>query len=234
MIYMPSYGIGLTGPYGSYNTLDLYGRYMTYGTLNLTESSPPQSFIEPLTVDEMKDYLKVPSRSPAEPAEDLLIQSLIIGARAQAENAQGSDLVRKQWDLSLDYWLSDRVELPPTPLVSVDLFQYRESDGTVVPMVEGTDYIVDLSKQPGAVLAPYNVTWPTFTAWPSSAITIRFTSGYAPDDPYWDGDGAVVKHGMRLLVSHWYNLRLPAGSTVSEWPYMVSSCISFGSRSRVY
>jgi uncharacterized phiE125 gp8 family phage protein len=227
-------GYPASGPYGSYGNMLMWGAYVTYGTLQLTESSPPQSFVEPISLDEAKDFLKVPQRSPAEPAEDALIQGLIVAARSYAENEQGTDLVRKQWDLVFDYWMSYRIELPPGPLVSVDEVQYTDFKGKITLLAEGTDYIVDRSKQPGCILPPYNVMWPCFTPLPSSAIRVRFTSGYAPGDPYWNGDGAVVKHGMRYLISQWYNLRLAVGAPASEWPYTAAATLGFGARSRVY
>jgi len=86
---------------------------------------------------------------------------LITGAREQAEILQGRDLIRKQWDLSIDYWSQFSVFLR-APLISVDLAQYKTSAGVVTPMVENTDFIVDTNKQPGMVIPPYNKTWPIF------------------------------------------------------------------------
>jgi uncharacterized phiE125 gp8 family phage protein len=223
-----------TGPYGAYGGTWMWGAYVTYGTLALTVSSPPQSFVEPISLAEAQDFLKVPARSPSEPAEDALIQGLISAARSYAEREQGRDLVRKRWDLVFDYWMSYRIELPPVPLVSVDLMQYKDSHETVTAMVEGTDYIVDAQKAPACVMTPYNTMWPIFTPWPSSAILIRFSSGLSADDPYWLGDGQVVKAGMRYLISQWYNLRLLGGAPASEWPYTAAATLGFGRRERIY
>ena len=55
-MYPPFGGVGLYGPYGS---VSLYGSIVTYGTINLTETSPPQSFAEPLSIVEVKDYLRI-------------------------------------------------------------------------------------------------------------------------------------------------------------------------------
>ena len=66
---------------------------------------------------------------------------------------QGRTLSRKQWDLSLDYWPSYRIELRE-PLASVDLVRYRDSDGNYSMMTENTDYVVDTARQPGAIRAP--------------------------------------------------------------------------------
>jgi hypothetical protein len=104
-----------------------------------------------------------------------------MAARQQAEIAQGRDLVPKQYDLSFDYWTGYHLELG-SPLVSVDLVQYKDQAGTVTTMVENTDYIVDKAKRPGILAPPNNTIWPIFTPWPSSAILIRFTSGFTASD----------------------------------------------------
>jgi uncharacterized phiE125 gp8 family phage protein len=222
------------GPYGSYGNMLMWGAYVTYGTLALTKSSPPQTFIEPLTLAETKAYLKVPQRSPADPLEDAFISSLISAARSYAEREQGRDLVRKQWDLVFDYWMSYRIELPPVPLISVEQVQYTDYQGNVTTLAEGTDYMVDTSKQPGCILPPYNTMWPVFTPLPSSGILVRFSSGYDAADPWWAGDGQVVKEGMRYMVSQWYNVRLPAGAQASEWPLTAREALTFGARQRIY
>lgn len=230
------YPFGGVGPYGTYGNLGLYGALVSYGTLRLTVSSPPQSFDEPLTVTQLMRYMKLPESSPVDEGEQEFIGSLISAAREQAEILQNRDLVQKQFDLSMDYWPSYRLELR-TPAVSVDRLQYMDSNGDVTVMQEGpdADYIVDLSKQPGVVAPPYNATWPTFTPWPSSAILLRFTSGYSSADPFWSGPGARIKMGMRLLISAWYNNRLPferGVDAMSEYPYAVTSCLSYGALER--
>jgi uncharacterized phiE125 gp8 family phage protein len=224
------YPFGGVGPYGTYGNLGLYGALVAYGSLNLTDASPQQSFTEPLTADLVKSYLKVPLRDPPDSAEDDQINMFISGAREQAEILQGRDLVRKQWDLSMDYWPSYRLEMR-TPTISVDLLQYKDSNGALTTMVRDTDYIVDVAKQPAIVAPPYNSTWPIFTPWPSSAILLRFTSGYSSTDPFWLGPGARIKNGMLLLISAWYNNRLPFEKGIGaadEYPYAVTSCLSYG------
>jgi uncharacterized phiE125 gp8 family phage protein len=211
--------------------LGIYGGLQTYGSINLTETSPPQSFVEPLGLVEMKSYLSLP---PSWPEEDLILE-MISAARWQAEIAQNRELVRKQYDLSMDYWPSYRIELR-TPLVSVDLVRYQKSDGSFVTMAANTDYIVDLAKHPGIIAPTYNTTWPSFTPWPSSAILIRFTSGMASSDPFWSARGALIKKGMRLLISAWFNNRLPFEKgldAMSEYPYAVTSCLNYGAVPRV-
>ena len=211
-----------------------YGSFGAYGSLNLTETSPQQSWTEPLSLDEVKSYLKVPFRSPVDTDEDAELEQLITAAREQAEILQSRDLVQKQWDLAYDYWPSYRVELG-APLISVDLVQYRDNNGDLTQMTETNDYIVDGAKMPAIIVPPYNSMWPNFVPWPTSSILIRFTSGYALTHPWWSGPGARVKTGMKLLISAWYNNRLPFDKGVgaaAEYPYTVSACLTYGARVR--
>lgn len=222
--------------YGHNSDLGLYGAFDAYGTLNLTQNSPIQNFIEPLTVQEVFDYMRIPMAAE-DTAEYNLVQVFISAAREQAEIAQNKDLVVKQWDKTHDYWPSYRIETR-TPLVTVDLVQYTDSDGNITVMQPGTganQYAVDTSKQPGIITPPYNGVWPTFTPWPTSALLFRFTSGYANCDPFWRDAGARIKVGMKLLISAWYNNRMPfeiGAAAAEEYPYAVTSCLSYGAAVR--
>jgi uncharacterized phiE125 gp8 family phage protein len=223
-------GAGIYGPNGG-----LYGWLESYGTLSLTESSPPQSFVEPFTLDEVKSFLKLPQRSPTDPDEDALVTELISAARVQAEYMQGKDLIQKQWDLSMDFWLDYFIKLR-APLLSVDLFTLLDSTGATTTLVENTDYIVDTKKRPGLVAPPYNMMWNVFTPWPSSAILIRFTSGYNSNSVFWQADGRTIRTGMRLLINEWFTGRLPFDREFDprkELPYGVTAMLSQGTLKHV-
>jgi uncharacterized phiE125 gp8 family phage protein len=224
------YSYGQYGNYwGSY-----YGILAPYGTLRLTDSSPMQIPVEPCTVKEMRSYLKIPERMPADTDEDDYLSSLITSAREQAEILQGRDIVQKQWDLTFDYWTAYRIETR-APLQTVDLLQYIDSDGVEHTLEPTIDYFVDNSKQPGIVYPPYNGTWPTFTPQPSGAILLRFTSGYTPASQWWLHSGQRIKQGMKLLISSWYNNRMPFEKgldAAAEYPYAVTSCLTYGSMVR--
>lgn len=215
---------------------EAYGgrHFHEYGSLSLTESSPSQTFIEPLTVDQMKEYLSIPTEFEDERGDDE-ITLLIMGAREQAEILQNRDLVVKQFDLSMDRWLGYRIDLR-AQLISVDLVQYKDSTGTVTTLTENVDYVVDTARSPGAIVPMYGQFWPRFTPWPSSAILIRFTCGVLPGSAFWNDAGARLKRGMKLLISAWFDNHLPfeKGLTAaSEYPYAVTSCLSQGAVPRV-
>lgn len=189
------------------------------GTLRLTAGSPVA--IEPLTLTEMQAYLNVPVLSPADLEKDAEIEAMIVAAREQAEILQGRDLIEKQYDLTLDYFPPCEIELRDN-LASVDQLSYKDSAGVEHALTENTDYIVDAAKSPGIVLPVSS--WPSAALWPSSAVLVRFTVK-PPAVP------ELVKTGMKLLISAWFNGRLPfeiSPGAVQEYPYTVTACLSQG------
>ena len=151
------------------------------GSLNLTDSSPAQTFTEALTAGDVASFLRLSEDQIDLHAADL--NAMIPAAREIAEIFQGRDLVQKQWDLSLDYFYGcstvmgslgwfvaavsgggQFIELGQ-PLVSVDLVRYRDSAGTYSDLSENVDYIVDTRKQPGLIAPVYGKSWPSFTPW---------------------------------------------------------------------
>ncbi len=192
-------------------------------TLRPTTTETPQTFTEPLTLAEMQGFLGLPTLSPVDAVKDAEIEAFITGAREQAEILQGRDLVEKQYDLTLDAFPACEIELRDN-LKSVDLFTYKDSDGVMHTLVENADFIVDTAKSPGSVQPVYNGEWPSDTLWPSSAVLVRFTVK-PPEVPN------LVKVGMKLLISAWFNNKLPfelGASAVQEYPYTVTACLSSG------
>jgi hypothetical protein len=226
-----------------------------HGTTELTQASPAQQFVEPLTLSEIKNYLNIIETSPADTTQDDLLTSLIIAAREVAETAQNKDLIQKQWDMTMDlligydaiagaayplrfnsvynFGVGYELELR-FPLQSVELFQYTDKDGNITTLSETSDYIVD--KHRSWVVPPYNHIWPFFVPYPSSSVLIRYTSGYPLTHPFWANEGHRIKQGMRLLISAWFNGRLPwePGSTAHELPFAVTALLGSGSRIMVH
>ena len=187
------------------------------GVLTLTGS--PVTYTELLTASEVKEWLRVPDPSPADAAFDTEIDALIQAAREQAEYHQNRDLVPKQWDLLLDGFPGGSIELRQ-PLVSVDLVTYKDSDGTTTTLTETTGYIVDLKR--GLIMPAYGESWPSFTAWPTSAVTIRFTSGAAPPK--------LIEIGMLCLIEHWFTGK----GQIGDVPAGLISIFRYGAKEMVF
>lgn len=196
----------------------------TYGALELTVSSPAQSFVEPIDTRQVRTWLGLPETDPDED-HDLLLQSLISAARSVAEQYQHRELAVKQWDLRLDSFPTAEIVLRH-PLQSVDLVQYTDSAGDDTSLVVGTDYVVDIVR---SVLAPaYGVSWPTPNFYPSGAVLVRFTSGYPPSHAFWASQGVTILQGMRLLICDWHEHRIPMGEVpvTVEWLFNMGANVS--------
>lgn len=190
-----------------------------YGVLKLTVTSPVQTFAEPVTIEEMWAYLRLPVTSAPNLDETALLGGMISAARQFAEVYQGRDLVAKQYDLTLDSWRTP-IGLRDS-LSSVDSLSYVDSDGKVTPLTETTDYVVDNVR--GLVMLPDGGSWPGGALYPTSAITVRFT--VTPPTPE-----AMVLNGIRYLVAAWFEGRLPFNSSEGskELPFAVTAAFNAG------
>ena len=212
--------------------------------MNLTLLQDAQPSDEPLGIEDVRRFLVIDSGT-----ENADLQMMISAARLEAENENGRELAVKQFQLTLDRWPLNRNwtsfglrapqynERPYSfylgddgislldPLVSVSQVQYTQSDGTLVTLVANTDYIVDTFKHPGIICPTYGNQWPTGDLWPSSPIQIQFTAGFTPAQV-----PQTIKNAMLLLISEWYNNRLPfsAGRFISEVPFSVRSGFTSG------
>lgn len=204
----------------------------TYGSLILTEASPAQSFTEPLSLAQVRKYLRLTEASPSDSDEDELLNALISAARETAEIEQGRDLVEKQWDLALDDFTPEIILR--NPLQSVDLVKYKDSDGNWTTLTENTDYIVDTARD--LLTLPPDTEWPTFDAWTTSAVLIRFTSGYSASDIFWNDEGKRILQAMKMLCELWYDKRIAIANgqiAAVEIPYGITMLLRYGARNRV-
>ncbi len=202
-----------------------------YASLELTESSPEQTLTEVFDVATIRAFLGLPS--VPDPALDIELTGYITAAREVGEIFQGRDLCVKQWDMRMDHWYAgsgngsiySEITLRPS-LVSVDLVEYTNNNGVTSTAVEGTDYVLDRYRHPGVIMPPYGKTFPVFIPRPNSAVLIRFTSGWtAAKVPQ------LVKQGMQLLISGWFNNKIPfeiGAGTMMEYPMAVTHCLSYG------
>ena len=151
---------------------------------------------EPVSIGEVKIHLRLTDDT----TEDDMLLSLISAAREWCESYIGRALGVKTLELLLDdFPASDVLCLPCPPLVSVTSIKYRDSSGTETTM-SAADYIVDIDRDPGRVVLAYGKSWPSFTAYPSNPIRVRYVTGYAIVP-------LTIKQAMLLLIGHWYENR---------------------------
>lgn len=158
--------------------------------------------IEPITLDELVLHLKVDEETGY---ENDLIEAILKAAREHVEDITRRALLTQTWDYYLDDFPSgDSIKLPFGNLQSVTHIKYTDSDGAQTTMTVTTEYLVETNgEQCGRIVLPYGVTWPSFTAYTTHPIVIRFICG-------WTTRALVpskIKTAIKMLCADLYGFR---------------------------
>jgi len=175
---------------------------------------------EPVTLDEVKAHCRVSSDD-----DDGLLDGYRVAAREFVESFTGRALLPQTWDLKLDAFPCDALELPMPPVTSVTSITYVDTAGATQTW-SSANYRTDLPSGPtsaSARITPvYGVSWPS-TQDVTNAVTVRFVAGYASDASVpW-----AIKSALLLLVGHWYAHReaVSVGNVVASMPFAVESLL---------
>lgn len=178
--------------------------------------------VEPVTADELRDYLRETSAGlPDSEANDLIAQ-----ARELIENSTGLSLITQEWTLALDYWPNNSSEpwwdgmrqgsiaelhggryaaslgLPRYPLQDVDSVTVYDEASNPTSITVADTFDVDTYRTPGRITLKSGKTWPVALR-AQNAIIIVYTSGYgdaSTDVPA--GLRRAVKQVAAYLYSH--------------------------------
>lgn len=153
-------------------------------------------------------------------AEDDLLNAIIYAGIEHVENLTGRKLLTQTWEYYLDEFPDDSINIPFGNLQSVTSIKYKDSDGTETTMTETTDYLVECNEdQSGNIVLPYGESWPSFTAYPSKPITIKFVCGWttAALVPY------AIKAALKLICTDLYENR--EGKVLSSFDYKANPAV---------
>lgn len=140
-------------------------------TLALTQTVPPT--IEPVTIAEVRQYLKLTST-----ARDAELKLLIEAARQRYESDTGTQLLNATFEWRLDRFPIGAIELPKPPLSSVTSIAYIDTAGDSQTLAS-SKYQTDGSSWPGRVAPTADeVTWPPTELGALHAVTITFVAGH--------------------------------------------------------
>ena len=180
--------------------------------------------VEPLTVAEAKNHLRVEHNS-----EDDGIEALIASARSYAERVTGRQLITATWRIKLNRFpcgYLEAIEIPIAPLLTVVSVKYRDP-ADVLQTLATSEYVVDAPAGPyattGRVYLALNKSWPAI-AYRPDAVEVEFTAGYGP--------AAVnvpeeLRQALLLLIEHWYGNRSAASEIdFKTVPFAAESLLS--------
>lgn len=121
---------------------------------------------------ELKDHLRITHDD-----EDTLLEGYIEAATAHFQRRTGRTVYETEWEIAYDSFIAPRIKLQRGyPLISVTSIKYVDSEGSINTLSPSL-YAVDTYN--GRVSPAYGQSWPSFTAYPMSAVRIRYRAGIA-------------------------------------------------------
>lgn len=161
-------------------------------------------------------------RLASQAAEDDLLTAIMYAGIEHVENITRRKLLTQTWEYYLDEFPDvDFIKIPFGNLASVTSIIYKDSAGTTTTLTENTDYLVETNGEGiGRIVLPYGVSWPSFTAWPSKPITIKFVCGWttAALVPY------SIKAALKLIGTDLYENR--EGQVLSSFNYQENKAVN--------
>lgn len=170
--------------------------------MSLRLTVPPA--VEPLELGDVKQHSVVEHAF-----SDAMLERLLLAARKLVESLTWRQLITATYEWKFDR-LTTTLYVPRPRLQSVTSLKYRDQNGDLVTLVEGTDFDVDSNSEPGRIVPVMNGSWPP-TRGHIHDVECVFDAGY--------GDTAAdvpeqLKQAMLVIVDHWYQNRDGAGSFV--------------------
>jgi uncharacterized phiE125 gp8 family phage protein len=172
-----------------------------FKTGNVLIVTPPES--EPLTLDEVKAWLKVDGTD-----EDTLLSALITTARQSVEKYCQMAVLEQEAVETFPRFERNGIRLSLWPLMEVGAVKYRDT-GKVERTLDDSFYGVDVMQRPGLIFRQENALWPLLEVAPD-AVTVEYTAGYATAEDV----PAPIKTAMLLMIADWYDNRTDSARTL--------------------
>lgn len=139
--------------------------------MSLRIVTPPAS--EPISVAEATAWGRI---SDSSAAAVTLLTMLISAARRIAERDTGRKLITQTWELVLDGFNADEIEIGVLPIQSISFVKYYDADAALQTLAADR-YTLDPDVLPGWLLPAYGTSWPGTQA-AANVVIVRFIAGY--------------------------------------------------------
>ncbi|MCF8473080.1 MAG: head-tail connector protein [Emcibacter sp.] len=161
----------------------------------------------PVLLSEVRDFLKISHED-----EDALLVSYIRAAMNCCENFIGRKLIAQQWQLTLNDWEEGVIEIPLSPILSVDKIEYWSSD--IFQEISAINYSLDNMSYGAKIIPISGFLWPDPER-DVSGIRITISAGFG------DHQNAIP-HDIRLGILHWIAGAYDGGRLAENQAYLLA------------
>ena len=154
--------------------------------------------VDPVTLDQVKGQCRV-----SHALEDSLLTMFTKAAVEHGENLTNRQFVEAEYELVLDGFPDEEIELPRPPLQSVEAITYLDPDG-VLQTLSSELYVVEPHGLVGRILPAYGESWPA-TRSTSGAVKVRFKTGWPTAEV---GEPPVVTATTPGSIRTWILIRV--------------------------
>lgn len=147
----------------------------------------------PITLETIQTSLNIPTGT-----DDALLELYISSATDDLERDTDMALINQTWRFTLDRFPSGynhyTIFIPKGVTISISKFEYLDSDETVVPLVDGTDYTLTQTGTEARIV-PVD-SWPSTFNGRNETVVFEVVLGLGADDtemPGWVQQALIVK-----------------------------------------
>lgn len=146
-----------------------------------------------VTPAEIRTMLGFGATDPSDDLLEAMIGAVVNTLDPAAGGWLGRALRPQTWELRLEGFCEDEIELPYPVLTELTSVKYDDSAGVEQTLIEGTDYrVFGLGGHGPAEIAPvYNRVWPT-ARYDEESVRIRYVAGYS---------GAAMPQAIKAAVA---------------------------------
>ena len=167
---------------------------------------------EPVSIETARLHLRLDTEgSPPSNPDDALVTALITVAREAVENFTELTVAVNDFQMKLDYFPTDEINLGTWPVNSITSVTYVDANGAT-QTISSADYALDTFSKPAQINLAYGKTWPMVRNQPN-AVTVTFEAGYTGDtSPVSNEMPKALKQAMLLTITDLYENRGALGS----------------------
>lgn len=143
-------------------------------TIRRRRLTPPA--IDPVALGDLKAHCAIASDVTD---FDAILSGFLRTASAEFETASEFCPIAQRWELALERFPTDEIQLWPGPVRAVESVRYLDADGDLQTL-DAADYQVDLTDAPARICRAWSTPWPSIRPGPRAVLVTYLCGAAAP------------------------------------------------------